>query len=182
MSDKKGYRKLLNSEMERKSLEEFRDFRKIPLVVVLDNVRSLHNVGSVFRTCDAFLVEELILCGITGQPPHAEIRKTALGASESVKWSYFRDTKEAVSSLREDSYILLAGEQTEHSICLSNFEPDLNRKYALFLGNEVKGVQQEVLDNMDGVLEIPQEGTKHSLNISVSAGVFIWHFYRSFSG
>lgn len=170
------YRKLKITEMNRISVEQFHDAEKLPLVVVLDSVRSLYNVGSVFRTCDAFRVTEVILCGITATPPNAEIHKTALGAEDSVRWRYFKNTMEAVQQLRDEGYILLAIEQCEGSTMLHHFHPDLSKKYAIILGNEVKGVQQEVIDDCDGCIEIPQFGTKHSMNVSVISGIAIWHF------
>lgn len=170
------YRKLKITEMGRISVEQFHQADKMPLVVVLDGVRSLYNVGSVFRTSDAFRVSEVILCGITATPPNAEIHKTALGAEDSVNWRYFKDTMEAVATLRSEGYTLLAIEQCEGSTMLQDFHPEEGSKYAVILGNEVKGVQQEVVDACDGCLEIPQFGTKHSMNVSVTAGIVIWHF------
>ena len=170
------YRKLKITEMGRISVEQFHQADKMPLVVVLDGVRSLYNVGSVFRTSDAFRVSEVILCGITATPPNAEIHKTALGAEDSVNWRYFKDTMEAVATLRSEGYTLLAIEQCEGSPMLQDFHPEEGSKYAVILGNEVKGVQQEVVDACDGCLEIPQFGTKHSMNVSVTAGIVIWHF------
>jgi len=172
------YRKLKITEMNRISVEQFHDAEKLPLVVVLDGVRSLYNVGSVFRTSDAFRVAEVILCGITATPPHTEIHKTALGAEESVKWRYFKNTIDAIKALREEGYQLLSIEQCEGSTMLQDFHPDPSLRYAVILGNEVKGVQQEVVDACDGCLEIPQYGTKHSMNVSVTAGIVIWHFAR----
>lgn len=171
-----SYRKLKITEMNRISVQQFHEIEKIPLVVVLDHVRSLYNVGSVFRTSDAFRVNEVVLCGITATPPHTEIHKTALGAEESVSWRYFKDTMEAAQSLRSEGYTLLAIEQCEGSMMLNDFQPDKTKKYAVILGNEVKGVQQSVIDSCDGCLEIPQFGTKHSMNVSVTAGIVIWHF------
>jgi len=162
--------------MNRISVEQFHDAEKLPLVVVLDGVRSLYNVGSVFRTSDAFRVAEVILCGITATPPHTEIHKTALGAEESVKWRYYKNTMDAVKALRDEGYQLLSIEQCEDSTMLQDFYPDSSVHYAVILGNEVKGVQQEVVDACDGCLEIPQYGTKHSMNVSVTAGIVIWHF------
>ena len=167
-------RKLKVTEMGRKSVEQFRDSHKMPLVVVLDHVRSLYNVGSVFRTSDAFLVKGICLCGITARPPHPEIHKTALGAEESVEWKYFERTQDAVKWLKEEGYTVLAIEQCEGSTMLQDFLPDKDKKYAVILGNEVKGVQQEVVDMCDGCIEIPQFGTKHSMNVSVTAGIIIW--------
>lgn len=170
------YRKLKITEMDRLSVQDFHLAAKLPLVVVLDHVRSLYNVGSVFRTSDAFRVNEVILCGITAIPPHTEIHKTALGAEDSVAWRYFKDTMEAVHTLRAEGYTLLAIEQCEGSTMLQDFHPDDTKRYAFILGNEVKGVQQSVVDVCDGCLEIPQFGTKHSMNVSVTAGIAIWHF------
>lgn len=169
------YRKLKITEMNRISAEEFHAAAKVPLVVVLDNVRSLYNVGSVFRTCDAFRVAGIVLCGITATPPNVEIHKTALGAEDSVSWRAFQDTMEAVRWLRDEGYTLLAIEQCEGSTMLGDFTPEAGRKYAVILGNEVHGVQQQVIDACDGCLEIPQSGTKHSLNVSVTAGIIVWH-------
>ncbi len=165
--------------MGRLSVEAFKNASKMPLVVVLDNIRSLNNIGSVFRTADAFRVEKVWLCGITATPPHRDIRKTALGASESVDWEYRESTVELVRELNEAGYRTLAIEQTEGSVDMLEFEPSGDQPYALVLGNEVKGVDQEVIDSCQGCLEIPQEGTKHSLNISVSAGIVLWHFYQA---
>lgn len=170
------YRKLKITEMGRMTVEQFRESEKLPLTVVLDSVRSLYNVGSVFRTCDAFRVAEVVLCGITATPPNAEIHKTALGAEDSVAWRYFQNTMEAVASLRAEGYTLLAIEQCKGSTLLQDFEPVEGKKYAVVLGNEVKGVQQQVVDACDACIEIPQFGTKHSLNVSVIAGIVIWHF------
>ena len=168
-------RKLKVTEMGRMSVAEFKDSEKQPLVVVLDHVRSLYNVGSVFRSSDAFRIEGVLLCGITAQPPHPEIHKTALGAEESVNWKYFERTEDAVSWLKEQGYEVLAIEQCEGSTMLQDFTRQPDRKYAIVLGNEVKGVQQQVVDMCDGCLEIPQFGTKHSLNVSVAAGIVLWH-------
>lgn len=168
-------RKLKVTEMSRMSVAEFRDSEKQPIVVVLDHVRSLYNVGSVFRSSDAFRIEGVFLCGITARPPHPEIHKTALGAEESVPWKYFERTEDAVSLLKEKGYTVLAVEQCEGSTMLQNFERQPDRKYAIVLGNEVKGVQQQIVDSCDGCLEIPQFGTKHSLNVSVAAGIVLWH-------
>ena len=191
-------RKLKITEMGRMSLEQFHEAEKMPLVVVLDGVRSLYNVGSVFRTGDAFRIAGVVLCGITATPPNAEIHKTALGAEDSVAWRHFEDTMEAVRWLREEGYTLLAVEQCEGSTMLQDFTPELYKpeknnpeamnpeaykKYAVILGNEVKGVQQQVVDACDGCLEIPQFGTKHSMNVSVTAGIVIWHFaYKAMQG
>ena len=165
--------------MNRLTAEEFKQEQKTPLVVVLDNVRSLHNVGSVFRTADAFLLEAVYLCGITSTPPHAEIHKTALGAENTVVWKYFEDTLAVVTELQAEGYTVFAIEQAEGSTLLPNLELDPTKKYAVILGNEVKGVQQTVVDACDGCIEIPQFGTKHSLNVSVTGGVIIWEFFRS---
>lgn len=173
-------RKLKVTEMGRMSLSEFRDAEKTPLVVVLDHVRSLYNVGSVFRTSDAFRLSGVCLCGITAQPPHAEIHKTALGAEDSVEWRYFQHTEDAVMWLMEQGYIVLAVEQCEGSTMLPDFVPSVERKYAVILGNEVKGVQQSVIDMCDGCLEIPQYGTKHSMNVSVTAGIIIYEISKFF--
>ena len=208
------YRKLKITEMNRISVQQFHDAEKLPLVVVLDGVRSLYNVGSVFRTADAFRLTGVVLCGITATPPNAEIHKTALGAEDSVAWKHFNDTMEAVQWLRDEGYTLLAIEQCEGSTMLNDFHPNLTKgpkslpsrgylegsktlppqlvlegssslpsqldlegsKYAVILGNEVKGVQQCVVDACDGCIEIPQFGTKHSMNVSVTAGIIIWHF------
>lgn len=167
-------RKLKNEELDRLSVEEFKETRKFPIVVMLDNIRSMNNVGSAFRTSDAFLVEKLILTGITAQPPHRDIHKTALGATDSVSWDYYESTIEAVEQLRSEGYKIFAVEQVENSIMLDDFTPDPSEKYCLVFGNEVMGVDQEVIDQADGCLEIPQFGTKHSLNISVSIGVVLW--------
>lgn len=167
-------RKLKNEELNRIDVEAFKEADKAPIVIILDNIRSLNNIGSVFRTSDAFLIEKIYLCGITAQPPHKDIRKTALGATESVAWEYKESTVDLVKSLTADGYTILAIEQTENAIMLNNLEIDATKKYALVFGNEVKGVSQEVVDASHSVIEIPQYGTKHSLNISVSAGVVIW--------
>ncbi len=164
--------------MNRLTPEEFKSTSKLPLVVVLDNVRSMHNVGSVFRTADAFLIEAVYLCGITCTPPHAEIHKTALGAENTVDWQHFTDTHDAVSQLKADGYVVFAIEQAVGSTLLPDLQLNPNQKYAVILGNEVKGVQQSVVDNCDGCIEIPQYGTKHSLNVSVTGGVIIWEFFR----
>jgi 23S rRNA (guanosine2251-2'-O)-methyltransferase len=170
-------RKLLNEELDRKSVEEFKLSSKTPIVIVLDNVRSLNNVGSAFRTADAFLVEAVYLCGITGQPPNKEIQKTALGATESVAWKYFENTLDAVAELKANNYVVYAIEQTETAIMLNNFIPSKKQHIAIVFGNEVKGVEQDVIDASEGVIEIPQIGTKHSLNISVSVGIVLWDLF-----
>lgn len=171
-------KKLKITEMNRLSAEEFKEETKTPLVVILDNVRSLHNVGSVFRTADAFLVEAVYLCGITCTPPHAEIHKTALGAENTVEWKYFEDTHLAVNELKAKGYSVMAIEQAAGSTLLPNLQLDKTRKYAVILGNEVKGVQQSVVDVCDGCIEIPQFGTKHSLNVSVTGGIIIWEMFK----
>ncbi len=170
-------RKRKNSELGRLSIEAFKETPKIPVVVVLDNIRSLHNVGSVFRTSDALLIESVYLCGFTAQPPHPEIHKTALGATESVQWEYFDSGLAALEALKKESYTLIAIEQVEGSIPLNHFLPNANEKYALFFGNEVRGVQQEIVDACHHAIEIPQYGTKHSFNISVSVGIVLWDFF-----
>ena len=166
-------------EMGRDSVEEFKRKRKIPLVVVLDNVRSLNNIGSVFRTSDAFRIEQLCLCGITATPPSAEIHKTALGAEDSVEWRYFTDTMDAVADLKSRGYTVCALEQVNGSVPLDGFCPEPSGRYAVIAGHEVNGVAQVVVDAADLCLEIPQEGTKHSLNVAVSTALAIWHFYLS---
>ncbi|KAA3645175.1 MAG: TrmH family RNA methyltransferase [Bacteroidetes bacterium] len=167
-------RKLANEELGRPSVEEFKRSSKNPIVVVLDNVRSFNNVGSVFRTSDAFAIESIALCGITAQPPHREINKTALGATESVDWEYFSDTLDAIKVLKSKGYLVYAIEQAENSISLEQFKVNVGEKIAIIMGHEVNGVSQEAINMADGVIEIPQDGTKHSLNISVSAGVVLW--------
>ena len=164
--------------MNRLTVEEFKEEKKTPLIVVLDNVRSLHNVGSVFRTADAFLVEAVYLCGITSTPPHAEIHKTALGAENTVEWKHYEDTHVAVDELKSQGYTVFAIEQAEGSTKLPDLKLDRDEKYAVILGNEVKGVQQTVVDACDGCIEIPQFGTKHSLNVSVTSGIIIWEFFK----
>ena len=171
-------RKIRTIEMKRLTVEEFREAEKMPLAVVLDDVRSMHNVGSVFRTADTFRVQEVVLCGITGCPPHAELHKTALGAEDSVEWRHFGTALEAVNELKREGYTVLSVEQVEHSVKLPSFSPERGKKYAVVFGNEVKGVHQEVVDASDGCLEIPQLGTKHSLNVSVTAGIVVYTFAR----
>lgn len=165
-------------ELERLSTEQYQQVDKLHFIIVLDNVRSLNNIGSVFRTSDAFLVEEIYLCGITATPPHPDIHKTALGAEDSVKWNYFANTIEAVDKLHSLGYTVYSIEQVKDSISLESIKLDRKQKYAVILGNEVKGVQQEVIDKCDGCIEIPQFGTKHSLNVSVTAGLVIWDFFK----
>lgn len=171
-------RKLKNSELDRLSVDEFKQSEKTPIVVVLDNIRSLNNIGSVFRTSDAFLVEKIYLCGITAQPPHKDIHKTALGATESVQWEHHKNTLDVIQELKKEGYIILSIEQTEKALMLQDFEPEENKKYAVVFGNEVKGVQQEVVNESHYAIEIPQYGTKHSFNISVSAGIVLWELFR----
>ena len=171
-------RKLRTTEMHRLTVEEFKEAEKLPFVVVLDDVRSLYNVGSVFRSCDAFRISAIYLCGITACPPHAEIHKTALGAEESVAWRYFATAEEAVRNLQTKGFFVYSIEQAEGSTKLHHLTLDRRQKYAVVLGNEVKGVHQSVVDLSDGCLEIPQWGTKHSLNVSVAAGMVVWEFAK----
>jgi len=170
-------RKLKNSELDRLSVEEFKNSDKTPIIIILDNIRSLNNIGSVFRTSDAFLIEKIYLCGITATPPHNDIRKTALGSTESVAWEYIENTLEFIKKLKIQKIKICAIEQAENAILLNDFKPEKDTTYALVFGNEVKGVQQEVVSVSDVVLEIPQFGTKHSLNISVSCGVVVWDVF-----
>lgn len=170
-------RKLKNSELDRKSPEEFKAAKKTPIIVILDNVRSLNNIGSIFRTADAFLIEKIYLCGITATPPHKDIQKTALGATDTVDWEYAENVLEVVEKLQKNSTRVYAVEQAENAMMLNEFFPKKGQKYAMVFGNEVKGVQQKVVSASDGVLEIPQLGSKHSLNISVSAGVVLWDLF-----
>ena len=169
-------------ELKRLSAEEFIKSEKMPVTVVLDNVRSQNNIGSIFRTSDAFRVESIHLCGITATPPHREIQKTALGATESVKWEYFADTEISIQRLRKLGYHIIVIEQTDESVLLTNYEYDKSRKVAVVFGNEVNGVQQKIVDKADICVEIPQLGTKHSLNVSVSAGIIIWSLFEAKSG
>ena len=171
-------RKLDVEELGRISADEFKSVEKMPLVVVLDNVRSLHNVGAVFRTSDAFLVKSIYLCGITSTPPNAEIHKTALGAEFSVDWKYFENTQDAIRSLHEEGYFIYSVEQVEGSVSLVDLKLERDKKYAIVMGNEVKGVLQEVVDMSDACIELPQYGTKHSLNVSVTTGIVIWDFFK----
>ncbi|MBN2348865.1 MAG: RNA methyltransferase [Bacteroidales bacterium] len=171
-------RKLKNEELNRISIDEFREIKKNPVIIILDNVRSLNNIGSVFRTADAFLLESIYLCGITATPPHRDITKTALGATDSMNWKYFKTTMEAVKKLKNEGYKLMAVEQTESSILLDQFVPEKENKYALIFGNEVRGVDQHIVNECEGAIEIPQFGTKHSFNISVSAGIVLWDLYQ----
>ena len=173
-------RKLRNNELGRISVSTFKKTTKTPIIVVLDNIRSLNNVGAVFRTSDAFLIEKIYLCGITATPPHREIHKTALGATESVDWEYKENTLALVNELKEQGVLVAAIEQVENSVMLDEFSLDATKKIAIVLGNEVKGVQQEVVSAADYCVEIPQKGTKHSLNISVSCGVVLWDLYQKF--
>lgn len=166
------------TELNRLSVEEFKSEPKTPLIIVLDNVRSLNNIGSVFRTSDAFLVEAVYLCGITATPPNVEIHKTALGAENSVAWAYYPDTDQAIEELKKNGYTLCAVEQAQNSIMLGELQLDSKKKYAVVLGNEVKGVQQDIVSRCDCCVEIPQYGTKHSLNVSVAAGMVIWEFSK----
>ena len=169
--------KIKNSELNRKTISEFKSANKTPLIIILDNVRSMNNIGSVFRSADAFLIKKICVCGITAKPPHKEIQKTALGSTESVDWEYHESTNDLVKSLQSEGIKVIAIEQTEDSISLEKFKPEKNQLYAFIFGNEVKGVSQEVIDKINITIEIPQYGTKHSLNISVSAGILIWDFY-----
>lgn len=171
-------RKLANSELERKSIEDFKQAEKTPLIIILDDIRSLHNIGSVFRTADAFLIEKIYLCGITATPPNKEIHKTALGATETVSWEYAKDVLEVIDTLQKENIAVLAIEQVENSISLQEFTPKSDQRYALVFGNEVKGVSQEAIKKCEGTIEIPQLGTKHSLNISVSAGIVVWDLFQ----
>ncbi len=171
-------RKLDNSELERKSISDFKDAKKTPIIIVLDDVRSLHNIGSVFRTADAFLIEKIYLCGITASPPNKEIHKTALGATETVAWEYRESVLKTILELKSNNFKVLAIEQVENAILLHDFETAAQTKYALVFGNEVFGVAQDAIQMCDGCIEIPQLGTKHSLNISVSAGIVIWDFFK----
>ncbi|MFV0153870.1 RNA methyltransferase [Empedobacter falsenii] len=173
-------RKLKLDELGRVSTEEYKEIEKNPIVVVLDNVRSMHNVGAVFRTSDAFLIDKIYLCGITATPPHKEIHKTAIGAENSVDWEYVKDSNELVAKLKEEGYQIVTIEQTEGSVLLNEFEIDQSQKYAIIMGNEVDGVQQSIIDQCDTCIEIPQSGTKHSLNVSVCTGIILWKWYEGF--
>lgn len=170
-------RKLKLDELNRASVTEFKAQDKLPIAVVLDSVRSMHNIGSIFRTSDGFAVEQICLCGITAQPPHREIEKTALGATQSISWTYHANAVDAVNKLRAEGYRIIAIEQAENSLMLNEFTPDKNTKYALIFGNEVNGVSDEVMQMIDTCIEIPQFGTKHSFNIVVSAGIVLWDFF-----
>jgi tRNA G18 (ribose-2'-O)-methylase SpoU len=174
-------RKLENSELERKSVEAFKKSEKTPLILVLDDIRSLHNIGSVFRTADAFLIEKIYLCGITATPPNKEIHKTALGATETVVWEHQENVLEVIANLKKEGVTTLAIEQVESAVFLQDFQVEKDKKYALVFGNEVYGVAQEAVAACDGCIEIPQLGTKHSLNISVSAGIVVWELFKQFN-
>lgn len=171
-------RKLENSELDRKSVDAFKNADKTPLIIILDDIRSLHNIGSVFRTADAFLIEKIYLCGITATPPHKEIQKTALGATETVAWEHSQSVTAVISKLKSEGTTVLAVEQVENAHLLDEFKVAINQKYALVFGNEVYGVSQEAVELCDGCIEIPQLGTKHSLNIAVSAGIVIWDLFK----
>ncbi len=170
-------RKLKNSELGRIDSQGFKNAEKTPLIIILDNIRSLNNIGAVFRTADAFLIEKIYLCGITAKPPHKDIHKTALGATDSVDWQYAENTLDVIKTLKAQGVFIASVEQAQHAISLKDFKTSPNQKYAIVLGHEVKGVQQEVVNNSDGVIEIPQYGTKHSLNIAVSCGIVIWDLF-----
>jgi 23S rRNA (guanosine2251-2'-O)-methyltransferase len=169
--------KLKTTDLNRVGIEEFKEQDKLPVVVLMDNVRSMNNIGSAFRTADGFAIEKIILCGITAQPPHREIEKTAIGATQSVTWEHYEETLEAIKDLRNDGYEIIAIEQAVDSIMLNTFKPESDKKYALIFGNEVNGVSDEVMAEIDKCIEIPQFGTKHSFNIVISAGIVLWDFY-----
>jgi tRNA G18 (ribose-2'-O)-methylase SpoU len=171
-------RKLENSELDRKSIEDFKQSEKTPIIIVLDDIRSLHNIGSVFRTADAFLIEKIVLCGITATPPNKEIHKTALGATDTVAWEHAKNVLEVIENLKAENVTVLAIEQVESAVFLQDFKVEKDKKYALVFGNEVYGVSQEAVVICDGCIEIPQLGTKHSLNISVSAGIVVWDLFQ----
>jgi 23S rRNA (guanosine2251-2'-O)-methyltransferase len=171
-------RKLKNNELARISVRDFKESDKTPLIIVLDNIRSMNNIGSIFRTCDAFLVESLFLCGNTAVPPHRDIHKTALGATESVNWKYFSSSQEAIRQLKKDGYTIISIEQTDGSSELQDVSVSSGNRYALVFGNEINGVNEEIIYLSDSCIEIPQYGTKHSLNVAVSAGIVIWEFYN----
>lgn len=170
-------RKLKTEELGRVGIDDFKKQEKLPLVVILDNVRSMHNIGSIFRTSDGFAIEKIYLCGITAQPPHREIEKTALGATQSIEWAYSADVCDTINELKLDGYTIIAIEQAENSTMLNNYDPNNSMKYALIFGNEVNGVSDEAMNLIDICLEIPQFGTKHSFNIVVSAGIVLWDFF-----
>jgi tRNA G18 (ribose-2'-O)-methylase SpoU len=170
-------RKLENNELDRKSVEDFKEAVKTPIIIVLDDIRSLHNIGSVFRTADSFLIEKIYLCGITATPPNKEIHKTALGATETVNWEYHENVLEVVAKLQGEKIAVFAVEQVENAIFLQHFRVDTDRKYALIFGNEIFGVNQKAIEICDGAIEIPQLGTKHSLNIAVSTGIVVWDLF-----
>ncbi len=170
-------RKLNVEELNRLTKEDFKFAKKISLIIILDNLRSQNNIGSIFRTCDAFRVEKIYLCGITAVPPNKEIHKTALGATETVDWEYYKNTIDIVLKLKKAGITILAAEQTDKSLLIQNYKVETGRKYAIIFGHEMKGVDQEVINECDSSIEIPQFGTKHSLNVSVSAGIIIWHFF-----
>ena len=170
-------RKLKLDELGRVGIEDFKKQEKLPVIVILDNVRSMHNIGSIFRTSDGFAVENIYLCGITAQPPHREIEKTALGATQSIEWVYYENVTDAIKDLKGLKYKIIAIEQAENSVMLTNYKPELLEKYALIFGNEVQGVSDEAMSMIDACIEIPQFGTKHSFNIVVSAGIVLWDFF-----
>lgn len=174
-------RKLKNSELDRLSVDDFKQAKKTPIIIILDNIRSLNNIGSVFRTSDAFLVEKIYLCGITATPPNKDIHKTALGSTDTVAWEYIENTIDLVEKLKGEDVKIAAIEQAENAVMLNKFAPEANTTYALIFGNEVKGVSQKVVSSSDMVIEIPQYGTKHSLNISVSCGVVVWDLFSKLS-
>ena len=171
-------KKLVLDELNRISVDEFKEAQKTPIIIVLDNIRSLHNIGAVFRTSDAFLIEKIYLCGITATPPNKEIHKTALGATETVAWEYAAETMDVINQVKGENVVIVSVEQVEGSVLLNDFIVEANKKYVLVLGNEVKGVQQDVINSSDVVVEIPQLGTKHSLNVSVSGGIVIWDVFQ----
>ena len=171
-------RKLENKELDRKTIKDFKSAKKTPIIIILDDIRSLHNIGSVFRTADAFLIEKIYLCGITAIPPNKEIHKTALGATETIAWQHFENILDCVKYLKNQNTKVFAIEQTENAVFLQNFETDTNQKYAIIFGNEVFGVSQQAIEVCDGVIEIPQLGTKHSLNIAVSVGIVVWDIFK----
>ena len=170
-------RKLKNDELNRISVSEFKQVEKVPVIIVLDNIRSLNNIGSIFRTSDAFRVEQIYLCGITACPPHREIQKTALGATDSVVWKYFDHTFDAIKNLKEEAYTVYAVEQVDDSQSLETFSPTTRDRIAFVFGNEIQGVEEEVVKRVDGCIEIPQFGTKHSFNVSISVGIILWHHF-----